>query len=599
MGRSDSNPYKPLFQRRFGSKERRILFLIVGGLIALLVVIGAGVYWVKQEGQRHYNAGSALNEFFVGLGSAMKAEDLAKVTAHYAGTFLKESSDQWGPKLIYDVEGLGIEEWALKPEQHPGKRAIEGYYRDLFRRSERIGFAKFKIESLEFESRSSAKLNLLSWYKGLRSGKSFETKILFDVKVAKHLTSGWEIQDQRLIHGKTVYGDRSGFTEETDAWGIDFVSHTNPMWQMADWKPKKFEIIQYAHGGIAAADYDNDGWYDLFFSDAKHPRLYRNTGEGRFQDVTIEAGLPETLVGVHASLFVDLDNDGDKDLFVGRSTGENRLFRNNGDGSFSDVTEGAGLGGFWSTTMAAADYDNDGLLDLYVARYLDPRVNLPTTPFYTRNSEGNSLYRNLGGLRFEDVTETAGVREGGLSLGVTWADFNQDENIDLYVANDFGRNAYFANRGDGRFDEIAADNGTVDVSYGMSAAAGDVNNDGRLDLMISNIHSGQRWFGNEATLKNYLVTVTQEGVIGKNAHLYKELYDVFAGDITRLGDRVWRGNTLFLNQEDTQFADISERSQVNPHGWYWGGVQLDYDGDGWLDAYHVNGWITGHEKDDL
>ena len=197
---------------------------------------------------------------------------------------------------------------------------------------------------------------------------------------------------------------------------------------------------------------------------------------------------------------------------------------------FTDVTEAANVGGVWVATAAAADYDNDGLVDLYLGRYLDPRKNLPTTNFYTRNGEGNSLLHNEGGLRFRDVTESAGVREGGLTLGLTWGDYDRDGDQDVYVANDFGRNALFRNNGNGTFTDVSFQCGTTNLGYGMSASFADIDNDGDLDVYVASVHSGQRWFGNGVTLQRYFLTSLQEGTILDDYPIYRELLG-----LTRLG----------------------------------------------------------------
>ena len=161
---------------------------------------------------------------------------------------------------------------------------------------------------------------------------------------------------QEVVDGRTVIGRRRGFTDVTHAAGITFESGHNPMLNEPEWFPKKFGIMKYATAGVTAADYDNDGWCDIFFSDGANPRLYRNRRDGTFEDSTTAAGLPGDLKAVHVALFIDLDNDGDRELFLGRSTGQNYLFRNNGDGTFSDATETANVGGLWVATAAAADY---------------------------------------------------------------------------------------------------------------------------------------------------------------------------------------------------------------------------------------------------
>src|SRR5437588_3131812 len=194
-------------------------------------------------------------------------------------------------------------------------------------------------------------------------------------------------------------------------------------------------MIRYGPGGITAVDYDNDGLYDLFIPDGVESKLYRNRGDGTFEDVTSKAGL-SGLDGVSVAVFADYDNDGWKDLFVSRTFRPNQLFHNNGDGTFTDVTARAGLGEDCCTTVASwGDYDNDGLLDLYVGRYLDPRERIPTT-FYARNGEPNRLYHNNGDGTFTDVTEKAGVGETGQCLVKVFGEYDGHGYPDIYVAND-------------------------------------------------------------------------------------------------------------------------------------------------------------------
>src|SRR4030095_15826099 len=164
----------------------------------------------------------------------------------------------------------------------------------------------------------------------------------------------------------------------------------------------------------------------------------------------------------------DFDNDGYKDAFFGCFTDRSRLFKNVAASpeqpstrKFVEVTDTAGLvkkvDGDFVVVASAADYDNDGDLDLYTGRYLDPRRHLPTTLFYTRNGEGNRLYRNDGNFHFTDVTKEAGINETGLTLGVAWGDYDNDNDLDIYIANDFGRDALLRNNGDGTFTDVSTE----------------------------------------------------------------------------------------------------------------------------------------------
>jgi hypothetical protein len=474
--------------------------------------------------------------------------------------------------------------------------------------AEHLEMAKLKLASVEeISAPGRAVVRSVLWLRGERtdSGDGTGGSRAFESQATLRFTlvddgDGYRITGQELLRGRTVTGTRQGFTDVTRQAGLTHQAFHNPAFDTAEWNPKRFGILRYGSAGVTAADFDGDGWTDVFFAGGAASRLYRNTGsaETAFEDVTAATGLPTDLNGVNVAVFADLDNDGDQDLFLGRFTGEHRLYRNDG-GRFTDVTEGAGIGGYFTTVAAAGDVDGDGLLDLYLGRYLDPRTELPTTLFYTRNSEGNVLLENRGDLRFEDVTEEAGVREGGLTLGVTFADYDEDGDQDLYVANDFGRNALFANRGDGTFDDVSEASNSLDFGYGMSATWGDVDNDGDLDLYTSNVHSGQRWYGQAPSLSQYLVTSIREGTIFEDFGSYREVLGYAGSNWKEYGDRVVKGNSLLLNDGGGRFADVAEAANANPFGWYWGASFLDYDNDGWQDVYAANGWITAKSHDDL
>ncbi|MBI2951642.1 VCBS repeat-containing protein, partial [bacterium] len=286
-------------------------------------------------------------------------------------------------------------------------------------------------------------------------------------------------------------------------------------------------ILENVGAGCALFDYDNDGDLDAFFVNGCYRRtpppgpqptdaLYRNDGSDgkggwRFTDVTRQAGIEVNEVGYGMGCCVgDYDNDGDLDLYV-TNYGPNVLYRNNGDGTFTDVARQAGVDDpRWGTGCAFGDYDRDGDLDLYVANYVVFRVDDPKellwcfekgirygcSPFNYR-PDANVLYRNdgpdgKGGWRFVDVTRQAGVADpGGKGLGVTWGDYDDDGDEDLYVANDATRNALFRNHGDGTFADVTDaagvgydEGGKAQASMGV--AFDDLDNDGRLDLFVTN-----------------------------------------------------------------------------------------------------------------
>jgi hypothetical protein len=398
-----------------------------------------------------------------------------------------------------------------------------------------------------------------------------------------------EILAASLLEGERVIAERPQFSDVSRAAGIDFENRTYPGFLE---QPLRFGMIRYGPGGIAAADYDNDGFYDLFIPDGVESKLLRNRGDGTFEDVTEKAGLGG-LDGVSAAVFADYDNDGWKDLFVSRTFRPNQLFHNNGDGTFTDVTARSGLGEDCCTTVASwGDYDNDGYLDLYVGRYLDPRAKIPTT-FYARNGEPNRLYHNNGDGTFTDVTERAGVGDTGLCLGSAWGDYDNDGYPDLFVVNDFGRSTLYHNNGDGTFDDVTVAAGALAYGAGMSASFADYDNDGLLDLYTADIRSEHTWFAGPPTVGRYMANSWKQGVWRTDMPLYWQIFRQSGFNFVDVFREMAAGNHLLRNRGDGTFEDVSFKAGANPVGWFWGSVFADFDNDGWLDLYSANGWVYG------
>ncbi|MGI8992640.1 MAG: CRTAC1 family protein, partial [Bryobacteraceae bacterium] len=291
--------------------------------------------------------------------------------------------------------------------------------------------------------------------------------------------------------------------------GLDFEHRNSPTTQ-------KY-LIETMGGGVALLDYNNDGLPDLFFVNGgklddsdyhrRDPafwnRLYRQNRDGTFTDVTESAGLANApnAYGMGAAVG-DYDNDGFPDLYV-TNYGRNTLYRNNGNGTFTDVTEQAGVAaGGWSASAGFFDYDNDGRLDLFVTRYLDwdiARNILCGTPFHSYcrpdkfNGVTNLLFHNEGGGRFRDVSVASGIASiKGKSLGVAFNDYDGDGFADIFVANDGMEQFLFRNKGDGTFEERAMDAGVAlsddgKPFAGMGVAFADYDNDGRPDILVTDL----------------------------------------------------------------------------------------------------------------
>ena len=267
-------------------------------------------------------------------------------------------------------------------------------------------------------------------------------------------------------------------------------------------------LLETTGSGVAMFDYDGDGRQDLFFVNGTtlqgfpkgqepRPHLYRNRDGARFEDVTVAAGLNEQWGWGQGACAGDYDNDGHEDLLV-TYYGQNRLFHNTGRGRFDDVTGPAGLTQSrlrWNTGCAFIDYDRDGLLDLFVANYIDlDLATAPTPESGLCRFKGvpvacgppglkggvNLLYHNLGNGRFEDVSERSGITHanGSYGLGVSTLDFDNDGWTDLYVANDSNPSALYRNNHDGTFTDIGITSGCAysqdgKPQAGMGVAIGD------------------------------------------------------------------------------------------------------------------------------
>ena len=424
---------------------------------------------------------------------------------------------------------------------------------------------------------------------------------------------------------------------DTNIQFVDVTQEAGIHYKHVDGRSGQKYFMETLGSGAAFFDYDTDGDPDLYFvNGAPLPGyvsqetptncLYENNGDGTFTDVTEKAGVGDTGYG-HGCAVGDYNNDGKLDLYV-TNYGTNRLYRNNGDGTFTEVAESAGVTEpRWSTGCAFADYDRDGNLDLYVVNYIvfDIDEN-PWCGFKEKGiraycepdnfiAQSDTLYRNNGDGTFTDVTKTAGIyNTTGKGLGVVWGDYNNDGALDIYVANDSTENLFYHNNGDGTFEEVGfmvgvalSEDGVAE--NGMGTAFGDWNNDGWLDLTVTNYaqqtntlyHNDADGFFTDTTATTKTAQITYpylgwatafidydndgyQDLFVANGHLHENLAEL--GQEGTYGQR----NLLFRNNASNTFTEVSETlgpgmklADVSR-----GATFADYDLDGDIDIVVTN-----------
>jgi FG-GAP-like repeat len=341
-----------------------------------------------------------------------------------------------------------------------------------------------------------------------------------------------------------------------------------------DWR---FGLDFIGSHGLAVGDVNGDGLEDLYFceSGGLPNRLFVQDPDGTARDVSAESGV-DYLEPTHSALLIDLDNDSDQDLVL--AAGRFILFLEN-DGSGRFERRATFTLSSVARSMAAADFDQDGALDVYVCGYF-PRETAADSvglgrpmPYHDANNGGrNYLLKNRGKWTFEDVTEAVGLEMNNrrFSYAASWEDYDQDGDLDLFVANDFGKkNLYRNDRG--HFVDVADKAGVEDMGAGMSVSWGDYNRDGLMDVYVGNMYSS-------AGLRITYQPGFKEG----------------ASDTTRASYRRHaRGNSLFENAGDGTFRDVSEAAAVTMGRWAWSSNFVDLNNDGWEDLVVANGMVTG------
>ncbi|MFI5196993.1 MAG: CRTAC1 family protein [Thermoanaerobaculia bacterium] len=337
--------------------------------------------------------------------------------------------------------------------------------------------------------------------------------------------------------------------------------------------------------GVAVLDFDQDGDEDLFVGDGVRSILYENDGHGHFTDVTVRAGLAASdFTGIAATGVAagDIDGDGYPDLAVTDAFGPTRLFRNRRDGTFEEITASSGVVTEGPTrSLAFADVNGDGNLDLFVCGTGDYYRQMPDPPFDANDGRRNYLFLGDGKGHFRDASAEWGVEKPTRwSLSCLFADFDGDGRPDLVVTNDFGLKNLYRNVDGKRFEDVTKKLGAEDRGYGMSAAWGDFDGDGRMDLYTTG-------------------TYTQWGFLHEYPGLPMPLPGrIFLPVAISWMEKMCRGNSLLLRTPEGRFEDATARSGAGRAGWNWSVAAADLDNDGNLDLYATNGmWDDGREHD--
>jgi hypothetical protein len=438
--------------------------------------------------------------------------------------------------------------------------------------------------------------------------KDFDTKVLVELRhdspsapsplqINATWSARWSIEELPRLHSlgllryeevRRSAGSGVGFTDMTHrVLGSTPHYHSQVLTGIDFWASRITRLGDFSltgHHGLAIGDVNGDGREDLYACDGGSlpNRLYLQKENGTLRDVSREAGV-DWLEDSRSALLVDLDNDGDQDLVVA-TIAMLAFAENDGTGRFT--LRGGHPAARYPFSLSAADYDNDGDLDIYACVYsagddaggrgFEARSPLPFND--AENGGRNVLLANLGQFQFADATSAAGLDKDNTrwSFAAAWEDYDRDGDPDLYVANDFGRNCFYRNDG-GTFSQVAAELGVEDMASGMSVAWGDFNRDGAADLYVGNMFSSA---GRRVSTQS---PFTPDG----SAQL--------AAGLRRMA----RGNTLFAATEEGGFHDVSEPTRTFPGRWAWSSGFVDINNDGWEDLAVANGYLTGRKPDDL
>lgn len=526
-----------------------------------------------------------IERFLAELASELVSRDLRvaeRVAPQFEGTPLSPAREE----LAHSMGVLRSFRGAPKTERSVTSDSLGREFDTLLADYRSIDWAKFKIVGIEPNGERAASATLRFQMAGVtQQGLRQQIGVEWASEWERTSEGRWLLAALQAGDSERSHSSVAAFEDVSEAaFGQNASFHQQLKFGTEVWRTRMDAasgMDVYGQQGLAVGDYDGDGLEDFYLTQpgGLPNRLFRNLGDGRFADVSAEAGL-DALDGSSAAFFSDVDNNGTQDLIVILSTGQPLLFLNGGNGGFRLSRTGFPMGVKPGAVGGClGDYDLDGYLDLYVTAYLWPNAasQLPRPYYDATNGPPNVLYRNLGNGTFEDATSTTGLNQNNdrFSHACTWGDYDQDGLPDLFVANDFGRKNLYRNQGDGQFRDVTEQAGIEDAGAGMSVALGDYDGDGLEDVYFGNMWSSA---GRRVTMQRDFKRDSPDAP--------KDIYRRHA-----------RGNSLFRS-ERSRFEDVTVPSGVEMGRWAWCSDFVDFDNDGNLDIYIVNGFVTGTEKDD-
>jgi Flp pilus assembly protein TadD/peroxiredoxin len=489
--------------------------------------------------------------------------------------------------------GISCKRGRFSSQTVRGREQFLGQIRAWLGPVSRVETAEFEITSIEEISSAplAMRLNIRYDLVAYRNHEQREERVgSWRTEWLRDESADWKVRKWEAGEETLSVTSGPGFIDVTSQALGHVESYTNQMLRGSDYWRTVLDgacgIDVYGNNGVAVGDFDNDGFDDCYVCQPSGlpNRLYRNRGDGSFEDVTEKAGVG-VLDNTACALFADFENKGRQDLLVVCGSGP-LLFLNQGDGTFSIKRDAFQFktppqGTF--THAALADYDRDGRLDIYFCLYsyylgLD-QYHYPAPYFDARNGPPNFLMHNEGNATFVDKTEAAGLNAENdrYSFACAWGDSTANGGPDLYVANDFGRGNLYRNHGDGTFAAVSGTAQTDDAGAGMSACWSDFNDDGKQDIYAAAMWSsaGQR-------------VSEQKRFHEKDPEAIRTLYRQHA-----------RGNSLYRNQGDGKFQNIGAQAGVAMGRWSWSSDFWDFDHDGYPDLYVANGYISALNQSDL